>query len=113
MYTYYNKVEKQEHLLYASEIAYSYGLKTINDKPATSLVSSLLDNYIKEKKLEDKQLYYKTHKGFMTKVYPMSIYSEVMFNLAKTLIKTYQNFDEEGKVFKINVNNKNYSFKIG
>jgi hypothetical protein len=112
MYTYYNKINLEEHMLYASEIAYIYGIMTVNNNPATNLVSTLLDDYVKKNNLTKYQLYYKTQKGFMTKVYPMDIYSEVMCDFAKSLAQKYESFTDKNKIFKVNINNKNYSFKI-
>ena len=89
MYTYYKKVQDEEHMLYATEIAELYGVVSVNNIPATRLVSRLLDEYIKKNNLEAEQHYYITKRGFQSKVYPASVYSVVMEEFKKSLLNLY------------------------
>ena len=112
MYTYYKKIEKEEHMLYASEIALMFNLYSVNDKPATNFVSALLGEYIKDNKLEEDQLYYVTSKGFVTKVYPKDIYFKAIKKLKHELYEEYKETLLECETLTKKVGNTKYEFKI-
>lgn len=112
MYTYYKKIEKDEHMLYASEIAEAYGILTVNNKCATRLVSNLLDDYIKKNNLKSEQLYYITTRGFIVKVYPRDLYREVMYKFADALFEKYGSSLSEYEKLQYKINDTNFTFKI-
>lgn len=111
-YTYYKPVKSNEHMLYVSEIANMYGILTTNNKPASRFTVAILENYIREHKIESEQLYYLTIRGFMTKVYPREIYHAAMVKFAEELFKEYGNFIDEHDVLTKTIKNTTYSFKI-
>lgn len=75
MFTYYKAVEKEEHMLFAKEIAKIYTYK--NKNFTSQKISTIINGYIKEKKIVYEQLYFETKYG-LCKVYPFSIYNSAM-----------------------------------
>ncbi|MDV3428308.1 MAG: hypothetical protein LIR50_15025 [Bacillota bacterium] len=75
MYEYYRKVNKEEHMLFAKEIAIKYGIYTVNNLPHSRLISHILME-IRLHTADCEQLYYSTRNG-LAKVYPAYIYKQV------------------------------------
>lgn len=101
LYTYFKPVLKQEHYLFAGEIAQLFNIQTRTGKIADTFVSAYLKEAVKRSDSYE-QLYYSTKYG-MNRVYPAHFYVPIMSNLVKTI-----GYNTE---FKIVVNNKNYYIK--
>lgn len=102
LYTYFKPILKQEHYLFAGEIAEKYGIYTRTDKVADSFVSA----YLKEIAIKTKgyeQLYYSTRYG-MSRVYPYNFYNAAMVRLIQKI-----GYNNETKIV---VDNKNYYIKV-
>lgn len=108
MHTYYKEIKIEEHMLYPSEIAQIAGLYSLSDKPATLLVSAILQEHIKT--LDNYEQYYYVTKNNKNKVYSMEVYKPAMLNFFKSLIEEYG--DSLPDKIQRNINNKNYSFKF-
>lgn len=99
---YYKAIESKEHMLYLSEIACTYGIYSINQKPHVQLVSAIIQDHIKTLNNYE-QLYYNAAKG-LTKVYPYSIYN---IAIKKILLK---NNIKNNTTNKVIINNKKFNF---
>lgn len=101
LYTYFKPVLKEEHMLYANEIARMYGIVTRTGKPANTFVGAYLRE-ISNKTKGYEQLYYSTQHG-MNRVYPASLYRPAMNGLLERI------GNEEACV---TIENKNYYIKV-
>ena len=77
-YEYYIGVKSSEHLLSATEIAQLYGIATENGDPHSKLVSSYLNDYC------EYEIFYRTGKGHMMRVYRKEEYHNHLSNLIKS-----------------------------
>lgn len=102
LYTYFKPVLKQEHYLFAGEIAQKYNILTRTDKIADAFVSSYLKELANKTKGYE-QLYYSTRYG-MSRVYPANFYRSAINNLIAKI-----GYNNETK---ITVGNKNYYIKV-
>jgi hypothetical protein len=71
-YEYYVKIASEEHMLYASEIANLYGIKTLANDPHTKLVTAILEAYAREQDIDLSEIYY--YARYPNRVYPVSFY---------------------------------------
>ena len=71
------KIQTEEHMLTATEIAATIGVCTENDKPNALLVSSLIKEYIHNNNLQIFDYYYVYSKG-CAQVYPIELWSEAL-----------------------------------
>lgn len=101
-YTYFKPVIKQEHYLFAGEIAEIFNIQTRTGKTADAFVSAYLQEAVKRMDSYE-QLYYSTKYG-MNRVYPAYFYGPVINNLIKRI-----GYNTESK---ITINNKNYYIKV-
>lgn len=101
MYTYYTKVELEEHQLYASEVANALGFMSLSGKPHSQLLSFFLQKA--NKNLGIAQLYYKTRMNLVP------VYSTVAITLAYKLIQESDLKQVDGH-YSIHVDNKQFNF---
>jgi len=101
LYTYFKPVVKQEHMLFASEIAEIYGIVTRTGNAATIFVSAYLQE-LSSKTKGYEQLYYSTGHG-MSRVYPSNFYRPAINNLIAKI-----GYNNETK---LSIGNKNYYIK--
>lgn len=105
---YFKEVKLDEHLLYATEIATLYNVRTYpSGKPAKGLISSLLNEYLELVGLDKDQLYYHTVSGYMVKVYSQQVYSLVMNKFFREIYLKYNKDD-----LYIEYEHKNRKYKI-
>lgn len=102
LFTYFKPVLKQEHYLFAKEIAEKYKICTKSNNYADIFVSAYLKE-IASKTKGYEQLYYNTRYG-LTKVYPYSFYHPAMIGLISKI-----NYEKETK---IRIGNKNFYIKV-
>lgn len=81
MYTYYIKVESEEHMLFASEIAKAFNLYSESNKPHIKLISTAIKHILKKESFTG-SIYYQT-KGSLRQVYPSSIYLKAIDYIEK------------------------------
>lgn len=74
-YVYYMRIEHEEHMLYANEIAKMYGMFKNNNPnhPDSAKVVNIMKKYAKSHDIEIKDIYYHTKYG-LKKVYPEILY---------------------------------------
>lgn len=101
-YTYFKPVVKEEHFLFAGEIAQLFNIQTRTGKSADSFVSAYLQSIAKTINNYE-QLYYCTRYG-MTKVYEQNFYIPVIHRLISEV--------GYNKEVCLNINNKNYYIKV-
>lgn len=109
IYTYYKKIEDDEHMLFASEIAKAFGIMSESTKPHSAFLKAYLKYYIEKTKDRNKydQLYYITFKygkPLEVEVYPKWIYLRAMYEL-------YLILEDINKVYEIDINEKKYKVK--
>ena len=95
------KVQMEEHMLSATELASMYGLETLKHKPNAILVGLILSDYVKDTNLNIAEYYYPHKKGVM-RVYPEILYKKVLekfvFDLEPFKQKVYVSKYERRKV---------------
>lgn len=100
MINYYKMVSKEEHMLYAKEIAELYKLyeeKNSSLNQATTFVRNRINEYIAT--LDNyEQLYYSTRNG-LAKVYPKNIYTKALNDVISL---------QYGESLETNIGNKKY-----
>lgn len=101
-YTYFKAVVKEEHYLFAGEIATMFNVQTRTGKTADTFVSAYLQSMSKAINNYE-QLYYCTRHG-MTKVYAQDFYIPTMHRLISEI-----GYNKEAC---LNINNKNYYIKV-
>lgn len=104
-YKYYKEVISEEHMLFANEIAQKYNIYSVNNKPATMFVSSVLKDFIIAS--GEDQLMYQTVRG-LTNVYPKRIYEQVM----KIVYAMVESNDSFNKPIVLQASNKNFTIII-
>ena len=67
-------VELSEHMLFAKEIAYMYGLETLNGKPNALLVKHILKDNLDSSLPE----YYYPYSNGVARVYPKEHYQKIL-----------------------------------
>lgn len=72
MYTYYQKIQKEEHMLYADEILEIFKAYLPVDTTPKK-IHSIISKHCKEYNKEDPNLYYNT-RGGLKKVYPQDLW---------------------------------------
>lgn len=108
MYKYYKEIILEEHMLYPTEIAQIAGLTSVSGKPASLLVSAILQDYIKT--LDNYEQYYYIVGNRRNKVYPIEVYTPAILNFLQSIVEEYG--DILPNKIKRTVNNKVYTFKI-
>lgn len=109
MYTYYRVTKTEEHMLYPTEIAVLAGLYSLNENPATMLVSAILNEYTDH--IEGyEQYYYLAKGGKQNKVYPKSVYVPAIVDFLSKIMN--QHGENIPATLKRKVGDKNYNFKI-
>ena len=73
------KVQMEEHMLSATELASMYGLYTLKHNPNGLLVSQILADYVQDTNLNVAEYYYPHNKGVM-RVYPEIVYTKPLFD---------------------------------
>lgn len=95
------KVQMEEHMLSATELASMYRLETLKHKPNAILVGLILSDYVKDTNLNIAEYYYPHKKGVM-RVYPEVLYrkalEEFVFDLEPFKQKVYISRYEKRKV---------------
>lgn len=100
-YTYYVPVIREEHCLFASELAEMFGIYTANGRPHTKLVTALLSKF--EKEDGKPPLYYETKHG-LRRVFCDGIkWTEQLWK--------YGN-DQPGTLKTISLDDKTYKFRL-
>ena len=97
-------VYSSEHLLMAGEIAMLFNIRSKTDKHATNFVSAYLQDVVSSIPGYE-QYYYTNRYGKDSRVYSAKTYLPIMTNLINSL--------EEEKLTTININEKNYTIKLG
>lgn len=69
------KVQMEEHMLSATELASMYGLMTLKHKPNAWLVTQILSDYVRDTNLNVAEYYYPHKRGVM-RVYPEIVYKK-------------------------------------
>ena len=103
-----SKVQLEEHMLSATEIASTIGVVTENNRPHGLLVSAIIRDYIYKNNLQTSEYYYVYDKGCM-RVYPKEIWKKatsafVFYNsiLEKDVVRVLQ-IDSEQRVYKYKI----------
>lgn len=76
MYTYYKKIQKEEHLLFAEEI-YEMLSPMLENFIEPRAIHSIIKNYCKNHNIEIEEVYYQTSKG-LKKVYDVNIATKAL-----------------------------------
>ena len=104
------KIQLDEHMLSASEIATMYGILTENKQPHSLMISAILREYIRKTNLNVAEYYYPHSKGCM-RVYPELLWKPAMTDF------TYYHFDvdsaNEPKIYKVSAEMKNFVYLHG
>lgn len=100
------KVQVEEHMLSATELASMYGLYTLNNNPNGLLVSQILSDYVRDTNLNVAEYYYPHNRGVM-RVYPEIVYSKPLLDFCFDL----KDGDEKIYVAKYEKKKINFIFK--
>lgn len=107
MYTYYVPIQLEDHLLYSSEIASKYRIKSDkNGTPHAQLISMVINDYLAQYEVNAGDIYYQTSHG-LAKVYPKEIYEPAMGQF----LKKYTQYNVTYQYLSLG-NAKTYRFKI-
>lgn len=95
------KVQMEEHMLSATELAQLFGLYTLNNNPNGLLVAQILSDYVEDTNLNVSEYYYPHRKGVL-RVYPELVYRKALydfvFNLEDGEKKVYVSKHEKKKI---------------
>ena len=101
------KVECEEHMLSASEIATMYGIQTESKQPHSLMIAAILREYVRKTNLNVAEYYYPHSKGCM-RVYP-----ELLWKPAMSEFMYYNNLDvddKQSKIYKIDFEKKKFIY---
>lgn len=102
------KIECDEHMLSASEIATMYGIQTESKQPHSLMVSAILREYVRKTNLNIAEYYYQHSRGCM-RVYP-----ELLWKPAMSEFMYYNNLDIDNKkqtgIYKIDSEKKKFAY---
>lgn len=102
------KIQEEEHMLSASEIATMYGIQTENKQPHSLMIAAILREYVNKTNLNIAEYYYPHSKGCM-RVYP-----ELLWKPAMSDFMYYNNLDidndKQSKVYKIDSEKKKFVY---
>lgn len=101
------KIECEEHMLSASEIATMYGIQTENKQPHSLMIAAILREYISKTNLNIAEYYYPHSKGCM-RVYP-----ELLWKPAMSEFEYYNDLDinnQDIKIYKNDFEKKKFSY---
>ena len=102
------KIECEEHMLSASEIASMYGILTENKQPHSLMIAAILREYVRKTNLNIAEYYYPHSKGCM-RVYP-----ELLWKPAMSEFAYYNDLDvdnnQQAKVYKIDFEKKKFTY---
>lgn len=103
------KIECEEHMLSASEIATMYGIQTENRQPHSLMVAAILREYVNKTNLNIAEYYYPHSRGCM-RVYP-----EILWKPAMSEFIYYNNLDvdnnnQQSRIYKIDSEKKKFVY---
>ena len=102
------KIECEEHMLSASEIASMYGIQTENKQPHSLMIAAILRDYVRKTNLNIAEYYYSHNRGCM-RVYP-----ELLWKPAMSEFIYYNDLDvdnnQQTKVYKIDSEKKKFVY---
>lgn len=102
------KIQTEEHMLSASEIAVMYGIQTENKQPHSLMIAAILREYVNKTNLNIAEYYYPHSKGCM-RVYP-----ELLWKPAMSDFMYYNNLDinndKKSRVYKVSSEKKNFVY---
>lgn len=102
------KVECEEHMLSASEIAMIYGIQTENKQPHSLMIAAILREYVRKTNLNVAEYYYQHSRGCM-RVYP-----KLLWEPAMSEFMYYNDLDidnnEQSRVYKIDSEKKKFIY---
>ena len=102
------KIQEEEHMLSASEIATMYGIQTENKQPHSLMIAAILREYVNKTNLNIAEYYYPHSKGCM-RVYP-----ELLWKPAMSDFIYYNNLDidndKQSRVYKIDSEKKKFVY---
>lgn len=102
------KIQEEEHMLSASEIATMYGIQTENKQPHSLMIATILREYVNKTNLNIAEYYYPHSKGCM-RVYP-----ELLWKPAMSDFMYYNNLDidndKQSRVYKIDSEKKKFIY---
>ena len=102
------KIQEEEHMLSASEIATMYGIQTENKQPHSLMIAAILREYVNKTNLNIAEYYYPHSKGCM-RVYP-----ELLWKPAMSDFMYYNNLDidndKQSRVYKIDSEKKKFVY---
>ena len=102
-----NKIQSNEHMLSASEIATMYGIQTEKGKPHSLMITAILKEYVNKTNLNVAEYYYPHGKGCM-RVYPELLWKPAMSNFMY-----YNDTDiKEINVYKIDSDKRKFVYII-
>lgn len=107
------KVQCDEHMLSASEIANMYGIMTENNQPHSLMISAILREYVNKTNLNIAEYYYQHSRGCM-RVYPALLWKPAMTEFeyyhldGSKEIKIYRLDSEKKKFAYIQANKKQF-----
>lgn len=100
------KVQMEEHMLSATELASMFGLYTLNHNPNGLLVSQILSDYVQETNLNIAEYYYPHSRGAM-RVYPEIVYRKALSDF----VFDFEDGDKKVYVSKYEKKKINFVFK--
>lgn len=102
------KIQTEEHMLSASEIAVMYGIQTENKQPHSLMIAAILREYVNKTNLNIAEYYYPHSKGCM-RVYPKLLWKPAMSDFMY-----YNNLDidndKQSRVYKIDSEKKKFIY---
>lgn len=102
------KVECEEHMLSASEIATMYGIQTENKQPHSLMIAAILRQYVSKSNLNIAEYYYPHNRGCM-RVYP-----ELLWKPAMSEFMYYNDLDvdnnQQTRIYKIDSEKKKFVY---
>ena len=102
------KVECEEHMLSASEIATIYGIQTENNQPHSLMIAAILRQYVANSNLNIAEYYYPHSRGCM-RVYP-----ELLWKPAMSDFIYYNDLDvdnnQQTRIYKVDSEKKKFIY---
>lgn len=102
------KIECEEHMLSAFEIAVMFGIQTENKQPHSLMIAAILREYVNKTNLNVAEYYYPHSKGCM-RVYP-----ELLWKPAMSEFIYYNDLDvdnnQQPKIYKVDSEKKKFVY---
>lgn len=102
------KIDCEEHMLSASEIATMYGIQTENKQPHSLMIAAILREYVSKSNLNIAEYYYPHSRGCM-RVYP-----EILWKPAMSEFMYYNDLDvdnnKNSRIYKVDSEKKKFVY---